>query len=182
MCVNQSEKAFANHPASIVPYRAFKTKDGEVLFGGGNDRLFGLLCDGLGRPQWKDDARYRTNADRVANRDGLEAEIEALSSQKTTQEWLDIFEGRGMPYAAVNDVQGTLTHPHTLARDMVIEVDHPSCGPIRMVNTPVKYSEGQPRVRLPPPTLGQHTDEILGGHLAMAKGEIAALRQQGVIS
>ncbi|KAF4123901.1 succinate---hydroxymethylglutarate CoA-transferase [Geosmithia morbida] len=168
------------HP-SIVPYRAFKTKDGEVLFGGGNDRLFGLLCDGLGRPEWKDDARYKTNADRVANRAGLEAEIEDVSKQKTTQEWLEVFEGRGMPYAAVNDVQGTLTHEHTKARDMVIEVDHPSCGPIKMVNTPVKYSEEQPRVRLPPPTLGQHTDEILGGDLAMGKDEIAALREQGVI-
>ncbi|KAK5990761.1 Succinate--hydroxymethylglutarate CoA-transferase [Cladobotryum mycophilum] len=169
------------HP-SIVPYRSFKTKDGDVLFGGGNDRLFGILCEGLEQPHWKDDAKYRTNADRVANRKDLEARIEELTQQKTTQEWLEVFEGAGMPYAAVNDVQGTLNHSHTKARNMVIEVDHEFCGPIKMVNTPVKYSETQPTVRSPPPMLGQHTDEVLREHLGMDESDIAALKQQGVIS
>ncbi|KAG8167675.1 hypothetical protein KVR01_003364 [Diaporthe batatas] len=146
------------HP-SIVPYKAFKTKDGDVLFGGGNDRLFGILCDGLGKPEWKDDPKFKINSQRVANRDELEAEIENISTQKTTKEWLDVFEGKGMPYAAVNDVQGTLNHEHTLARNMVIEVDHGDCGPIKLVNTPMKFSESKPGLRSPPPTLGQHTDE-----------------------
>ncbi|KAK2614094.1 hypothetical protein N8I77_000952 [Diaporthe amygdali] len=148
------------HP-SIVPYKAFKTKDGDVLFGGGNDRLFGILCDGLGKPEWKDDPKFKINSQRVANRDELEAEIEKISTQKTTQEWLDVFEGSGMPYAAVNDIQGTLSHEHTLARNMVIEVDHEDCGPIKLVNTPMKFSESKPGLRSPPPTLGQHTDEVL---------------------
>ncbi|KOS16670.1 Succinate--hydroxymethylglutarate CoA-transferase [Escovopsis weberi] len=169
------------HP-SIVPYRSFKTKDGDVLFGGGNDRLFGIMCDGLDQPQWKTDARYATNASRVANREDLEARIEQITQTKTTQQWLEIFEGKGMPYAAVNDVQDTLNHAHTRARNMVIEVDHPSCGPIKMVNTPVKYSETQPEVRHPPPTLGQHTDELLREHLGMAGDDIKVLREKGVIN
>ncbi|KAH6856350.1 CoA-transferase family III domain-containing protein [Chaetomium sp. MPI-CAGE-AT-0009] len=157
------------HP-SIVPYRSFKTKDGDVLFGGGNDKLFGILCDGLGRPEWKDDAKYRVNASRVAHRDELEAEIEAITVTKTTQEWLDTFEGKGMPYAAVNDVQGALAHAQTKARNMVVEVDHEECGPIKLLNTPS------------PPTLGQHTDEILREHLGMDEGQVQALRQKGVMA
>ncbi|KAF9873777.1 CoA-transferase family III [Colletotrichum karsti] len=168
------------HP-SIVPYRSFKTKDGDILFGGGNDRLYGILCDGLGRPEWKDDAKYKTNAQRVANRAELEALIEAITFTKTTGQWLKVFEGRGMPYAAVNDVQGTLDHEHTRARNMVVEMEHGECGPIRMVNTPVKYSESEPSVRTAPPTLGQHTGEVLVEHLGLSEERIGELKSGGVV-
>ena len=167
--------------ASIVPYKAFKTKDGDVLFGGGNDRLFGILCDGLGRPEWKDEPKYKINAQRVANRNELEAEIEKITTQKTTQEWLEVFEGKGMPYAAVNDVQDTLNHEHTKARNMVIEAEHETCGPIKLVNTPVKYSNSKPGLRTTPPTLGQHTDEVLKDHLGLDAPQIKDLRDRGVI-
>lgn len=118
----------------------------------------------------------------MAHRNELEAEIEAITQQRTTQEWLETFEGSGMPYAAINDIQGTLNHSHTKARDMVIEIDHEYCGPIKMVNTPVKYSETQPIVRTPPPVLGQHTNEVLGEHLGLSESDIAALKDQGVVS
>lgn len=164
-----------------MPYRSFRTKDGAILLGGGNDRLFGIVCDGLGRPEWKDDAKFATNADRVLNRDRLETEMEAVTQQKTTKEWLDVFEGSGLPYAAVNDVYDTLNHAHTKARNMVVEVTHDECGPIRLVNTPVKYSETQPRVRSPPPTLGQHTVSILQERLGMSRESLGSLRADGVI-
>ncbi|KAI0159837.1 CoA-transferase family III [Xylariaceae sp. FL1272] len=169
------------HP-SIVPYKSFKTKDGDVLFGGGNDRLFGILCDGLGRPEWKTDSKYSVNSQRVANRVELEEEIEKISVQKTTQEWLEVFEGKGMPYAAVNDIQGTLNHEHTRARNMVVELEHEQCGPMKLVNTPVKYSESKPSIRTAPPTLGQHTDEVLGDILEMDGSIISSLREKGAIS
>lgn len=117
----------------------------------------------------------------MANRDELEAEIEKVSTTKTTQEWLDVFEGRGLPYAAVNDVQGTLNHEHTKARNMVIEVDHADCGPMKLVNTPVKYSESQPGFRTAPPTLGQHTDEVLREQLGLEEAKIRELREKGVV-
>lgn len=100
------------HP-SIVPYKGFKTKDGSIMLGGGNDRLYGVLCNKLGRPEWITDSRFVTNADRVKHRDELEELVEDVTKTKTTQEWLEVFEGSGMPYAAINDVQGTLQHEHS---------------------------------------------------------------------
>ncbi|KAG6320580.1 hypothetical protein E4U22_003138 [Claviceps purpurea] len=168
------------HP-SIVPYRSFKTKDGDILLGGGNDRLFGVLADGLSKPEWKQDARFKTNAERVCHRDELEAMIEAITQQKTTEQWLQRFEGSGLPYAAVNDVQATLNHAHTKARDMVVEMNHEACGPIKLVNTPVKFSDTQPSIRSAPPMLGQHTDEVLTEYLGLDESEILALREQGAV-
>jgi succinate--hydroxymethylglutarate CoA-transferase len=98
--------------ASVVPYRAYKTKDTNIAVGGCNDKLYGILCDKIGKPEWKTDPRFVTNALRVKNRDTLDRIIEDELKTKTTKEWLDIFEGSGMPYAAVNDIQGTLNHEH----------------------------------------------------------------------
>ncbi|KAF2644657.1 CoA-transferase family III [Massarina eburnea CBS 473.64] len=164
-----------SHP-SIVPYKAFKTSDGDILLGGGNDRLYGILCASIGKHEWVTDERFKTNALRVKHRDTLEELIENETRKKSTQEWLDILEGCGMPYAAINDVQTTLNHEHVLARGMVQEIEHPACGPIKLVNTPVKYSESKPGIRTPPPTLGQHTNEILRDTLGMSEQDIEKLR------
>ena len=170
-----------DNTASIVPYRSYKTKDGDILFGGGNDRLFGLICDGLGKPQWKTDPKYAVNPSRVANREELDSLIEAITQMKTTQEWLEVFEGSGLPYSAVNDVQGTLNHKHVLARGMVKEMNHEWLGPIKMVNTPVKYSESKPSIRSVPPVLGQHTEEILKEVLGLDEAAIERLKEEGAV-
>jgi succinate--hydroxymethylglutarate CoA-transferase len=167
--------------ASIVPYRSYKTKDGDILFGGGNDRLFGLICDGLGHPEWKTDPRYEVNTLRVAHREELDSSIESITKTKSTQEWLEVFEGSGLPYSAVNDIQGTLHHAHVLARGMVKEMNHEWCGTIKMVNTPVKYSESKPGIRSVPPVLGQHTDEVLREVLGLNAEEIEALKAEGAV-
>lgn len=185
------------HP-SIVPYKGFNTKDGNVMLGGGNDRLFGILCDKLGKPEWASDPKYITNADRVKHRDELEDKIEAITATKTTDEWLQVLEGCGMPYARINDVQQTLEHEHgkrfddirrksankriVQARNMVTEVEHPDCGPMKLVSPPVKYSFSEPSIRSPPPTLGQHTDELLAEVLGMSREEIASLKSEGVVA
>ncbi|KAF1959580.1 CAIB/BAIF family protein [Byssothecium circinans] len=170
-----------SHP-SIVPYKAFKTSDGDILLGGGNDRLYGVLCARIGKPEWVTDERFKTNALRVQHRDTLEELIETETRKKTTKEWLEILEGCGMPYAAINDVQATLNHEHTHARGMVQEIEHPACGPMKLVNTPVKYSESKPSIRMPPPTLGQHTNDILRDTLGMSDKDIEQLRGDGVVA
>ncbi|KAF2501810.1 caib/baif family protein-like protein [Lophium mytilinum] len=169
------------HP-SIVPYKAFKTADGDILIGGGNDRLYGVLCTKIGKPEWTTDDRFITNAVRVKNRVVLEGLIEEETKKRTTQEWLEVLEGSGMPYAAINDIQATLKHEHVLARDMVKVVDHPTCGPMKLVNTPVKYSFSQPSIRSAPPTLGQHTDEVLRDLVGLSESDIEGLRSEGVVA
>ena len=151
------------------------------MLGGGNDRLFGILSDGLGHPEWKTDPKFAVNAQRVSNRIELDGSIEAITATRTTREWLEVFEGKGLPYSAVNDIQGTLNHEHTIAREMVKEMDHEACGPIKMVNTPVKYSESRPSIRSVPPMLGQHTDEVLRDILGLSESEIEALKAEGAV-
>jgi succinate---hydroxymethylglutarate CoA-transferase len=169
------------HP-SIVPYKGFSTKDGDIMLGGGNDRLFGVLCDKLNKPDWKEDERFKTNALRVEHRDELEALIDEVTQTKTTVEWLKILEGSGLPYSAINDVQTTLNHEQVLARNMVTEVEHESCGPMKLVSPPVKFSEANPSIRRPPPTLGQHTNEVLAEVLQMESEEIEHLKSAGVVA
>jgi succinate--hydroxymethylglutarate CoA-transferase len=169
------------HP-SIVPYKGFETADGDIMLGGGNDRLFGIICDKLGKPEWKADERFVTNDRRVQNRDELETMIEAITKTKSTKQWLEILEGSGMPYAAINDVKDTLDHEHVRARGMVSEVEHATCGPIKLVSPPVKYSESKTEIRTAPPTLGEHTEAVLTEVLGWKADEVQRLRDQGVVA
>jgi succinate--hydroxymethylglutarate CoA-transferase len=169
--------ALISHTATVVPYRAYKTKDTNIAVGGCNDKLYGILCRKLGKPEWITDTRFVTNALRVQHRDILDAMVEAELQLRTTQEWLEIFDGSGMPYAAVNDIHQTMNHEHVLARNMIEEIDHPACGKVKLVNHPVKYSRVEPKIRSPPPLLGEHTDEVLRELLGLDESEIGELRQ-----
>ncbi|KAK9488335.1 CoA-transferase family III domain-containing protein [Lipomyces starkeyi] len=166
--------------ASICPYQAFPTKDGSIMIGAANDRLYGLMCQLLNKEEWMVEERFTTNALRVNHRSDLVPMIVEETKKKTTAEWLDLFEGSGIPYAAINDIQATLNHPQVLARNMIAVVEHPTCGPLKLVNTPIKYSAAKPTIREAPPTLGQHTDEILK-KLGYSGKEIDILRVEQVI-
>ncbi|KAL3495347.1 CoA-transferase family III domain-containing protein [Aspergillus germanicus] len=168
------------HP-SVVPYQSFSTRNGDIFVGGANDRLFGILCERLGKTEWASDPRFKSNSDRVANRAVLEALIEEETRKLDTVEWQRRFEGSGLPFAVVNDVKGTMEHEHVQARGMVQTIAHPACGPIKVISPPVKYSNAEPSVRRPPPLLGEHTDEILG-EMGLSEGDIRGLREGGVVS
>lgn len=167
------------HP-SVVPYRSFETQDSNILFGGGTDRLFAILAKGLGHPEWATDPRFSTNAVRVEFRNILEPAIETITKSQTTQHWLEVFEGSGLPYAKVNDLMDTLNHKHVRARNMVVPVEHKTLGRIEVVNTPVKYGFSRPGVRSAPPLLGEHTVEVLES-LGIDEEGVRELREEGVV-
>lgn len=145
-----------------TPYQAYRTSDGYVTIGAGNDRLWKRLVeDALGKPEWMEDPRFLTLPDRMRNIDELEREIEAITTQKTTDEWIEIVDKAGVPCGPVLTYDQTWEDPQVLARDMVAEVEHPIIGPMKTIAPPTKFSDMEFAVRRPAPWLGQHTAEVL---------------------
>ncbi|KAJ3245363.1 hypothetical protein HDU78_009463 [Chytriomyces hyalinus] len=176
----EAERMATEH-ASIVPYQSFPTKDGHIVIGAGNDSQFIKFCKEIGQSQLSSDPNYASNQLRVKNREELIAKLKAVLAEKNTQHWLDILKPIGLPCGPVNSIAQTFSHPQVLHRKMIEEVDHPSAGRIKLVGVPVKYSHTKPSIRLPPPMLGQHTDEILK-ELRYSNDDIAALRERRVVS
>ncbi|KAF2153171.1 CAIB/BAIF family protein [Myriangium duriaei CBS 260.36] len=162
------------HP-SIVPYGGFKTIDGDIMLGGATEGAYKILCEKLNKPEWVTDPRFATNSVRVENRSLLSDMIEEITMTKTTEEWIAILEGSGMPYAPINNIEAVFKDPHVLARGMITEIDHPECGKIKLVSSPMKFSESPPTIRMAPPTLGQHTEEVLAD-LGITMEEVMQLR------
>ncbi len=164
-----------------TPYAAFRTSDGYVTIGAANDRLWArLVADVLERPDWATDERYATLPDRMAHIDELEADIEAITTTRSTEEWIELLDKAGVPGGPVLTYDQTLTDPHVLARDMVVELDHPVIGPMRTIAPPTKFSDLDVGVRGPAPWLGQHTAEVLRD-TGLADDEIEKLFTDGVL-
>lgn len=168
------------HP-SIVPYQVFPCQDGYLMIGAGNDQQFRLFCEKvLDRPDLPVDARFSTNSSRVAHREELVALITSTMKQNDRLYWTEKLNGLGVPFGPINDIQQTFDHPQVKARGLVVEVDHPRAGPIKLVGPAVCYNGSRMEVKRPPPYLGQHTGEILN-ELGYSDDEIESLMEQRII-
>jgi len=145
----------------IAPYQAMRCADGFITIGAGNDRLFQRLCELLGHPEWTSDPDYADNTHRVRNREALAGLIESVTSQNPRDHWTALFEANGLPCGPINDYAQVFSDPHVQARRMVVEVDHPTLGPMRTLGSPLKMSETPPLVTRRAPLLGEHTREVL---------------------
>jgi len=150
----------SGHP-SIVPYQAFRTSDGWVALATFNDRLWQRAAAGLGVPELATDPRFATNPKRLERKAELTALLAARFETRTTDEWVAIMEQRDVPLGPVNTIDRLVADPQVEAREMVQTIDHPTAGPIKVFGFPVKFSETPCELRRPPPTLGQHTGEVL---------------------
>ncbi len=166
---------------SIVPYQAFACTDGHVLIGAGNDRLFARLASALGRPEWAGDPRFATNADRVANRKALIPLIGQVTRERPVAHWVEVLTEAGVAVAPVNDIAQVFDDPQVRATGQVVSVLHPAAGPIDLVGPAIGLERTPNGVRLPPPRLGEHTEEILGG-LGYGPEDVGALRTRGVVA
>ncbi|XP_069668532.1 succinate--hydroxymethylglutarate CoA-transferase isoform X7 [Haliaeetus albicilla] len=202
-------KRWGTAHGSIVPYQAFKTKDGYIVVGAGNDQQFVTVCKILNLPEVSKDSRYRTNTLRVQNRKELIDILSTRFSEKATIEWLQLFEGSGVPYGRINNMQQVFSDPQVLHNGLVMEMNHPTAGKIAVPvftfstlvmldgphGSPVAVSIGQmrkgPGVRYsefavshpkPPPLVGQHTVEILKGMLGYEDDAIEELLRTGAVA
>ena len=167
------------HP-SIVPYQAMRTKDGYLMVAVGNDALWRRFAPLLGLDELVDDARFATNPERVRNRDTLIPLLESALSNRTSAEWAHDLAAVGIPAGRINTIDAALKHPQVEYRDMVLTVEHPTEGEVRMVGSPIKLSGHTPAPSTAPPTLGEHTDEVLA-ELGFSGVDIRELHKAGVV-
>lgn len=172
-----------NAHSNIVPYDVFPTKDGYVILAVGNDGQYQRFCGFAGAPELATDERFLSNDKRVRNRDALTPILRELVRKKTTDEWVQGLAPLGVPSAPVNTVPQAFEDPQVQHRGMRIELDHPlsADGMCRLIGNPIKLSKTPVTYRRPPPTLGQHTDEVLAELLGLDDAERNKLRQDGVI-
>lgn len=161
-----------------APYQACQARDGWLNIGGANQANWERICEVLGHPEWRTDARFHDNTARMAN---LPALVEAINSVMVTRDradWMAAFEAAGVPAGPVHSIGEALSHPQALARDMVVELDHPVAGKTRAIGAPIKFSDTPCSVTRHAPSLGEHTREVLAEH-GYTEAQIDALIASG---
>ena len=168
------------HP-TITPYETFEASDGEFVVAVGNDDQWRRFCGVIDAPELAGDPRFATNRERLAHYDELRPILAERLRKGRRTEWVDTLKGAGVPCGSVRRVSEVLADPQLDARDMILAMEHPVSGTVRALGSPVKLSAGTRSVATPPPTLGQHTDEILRVDVGLDDAEITDLRTRKVV-
>ncbi len=166
---------------SIVPYQAFRTRDGWATLATFNDRLWQRACVAMGTEHLARDPRFLTNVLRLQHKAELIPLLEAVFLTRTTDEWVALMEANDVPLAPVNTIDRLVHHPQVVAREMIQEIDHPTAGRLGIFGFPLKFSDTPCAYRHHPPTLGQHTREVLAEH-GLDEAAIEALLQDRVVA
>ncbi len=168
------------HP-NIVPYETYQAKDGiYIALGVGNDNQWRKLCKLAKLEHLMDDPRYASNPKRVENRKELVSILQKIFLQKDSGEWIKLLTEAEIPSGPINTIDRVFADPQVLAREMLVGMEHPAIGPIKLVGSPMKLSETPVQYRIPPPLLGEHTEEILRDVLGYDKAKIARLKEEKV--
>ncbi len=167
------------HP-SITPFEPFDTYDGQLMIAVGNNTLWSKFCTVIEREELRDDPRFDTNPLRTANQQELKRILTDTLRTKTTNEWRSIFDQSGIPNGPINSVDEVIKDPQIIAREMIVEVDHPQAGKTSLPGIPIKLSKTPGSIRLPAPLLGEHTVEILRDIFGFTPQQIQAMEDQGI--
>ena len=178
-CSGNIPRRWGNAHINICPYQVFATSDGHLILAVGNDSQFRNFCKAAGREELSEDARFRTNPDRLKNRDLLVPIVETIMCGRSKNAWVSALEAAGVPCGPINNMQEVFENPQVRHRGLRVEIPHPA-GSVPTVASPMRFSETPVTYDVPPPMLGQHTDEILQGLLGLSAQQIAELRESGV--
>jgi crotonobetainyl-CoA:carnitine CoA-transferase CaiB-like acyl-CoA transferase len=172
---------YGNGHPSIVPYTTYRASDQMIAVAVGNDGQFRKFSEALSQPEWANDPRFASNSSRVENRRVLDKLVADVLAAQSAEFWLGTLKAAGIPCGMINTVAQALQDPHTRARAMVETVAHPTAGPVKILGIPLKFSDTPASIRAAPPTLGQHSDEILQNLLGYDAVRIARLRANRTI-
>ncbi|MBI4188941.1 MAG: CoA transferase [Betaproteobacteria bacterium] len=181
LATGESPGRIGNAHPNIVPYQTFRTSDGNIILACGNDNLFNKFCEAAGCAHLAKDARFSSNAERVKNREEITRLLNEVFAKRTTREWVKLLDDAGVANGPINTIAQVFQEPQVQARGLRFELPHAVAGKVPLVASPMRFSETPIRHEVPPPTLGQHTDEILRGVLKKSDAEIAKLKAEGVV-
>ncbi|MDV7612414.1 CaiB/BaiF CoA-transferase family protein [Acinetobacter baumannii] len=172
-------KRYSNAHANIVPYQVFKASDRDFIIACGNDTQFIQLCRSIGLPDLPNDARFARNADRIKHRDEIIGILQTHFLTKTADEWVDAIYAAKVPVGVINNLEQAFQEPQVIAREMLVEMNHPQREKLKVIGSPIKLSRTPVEYKTAPPLLGEHTQAVLGRVVSSEK--LAELKEKGVI-
>jgi CoA:oxalate CoA-transferase len=174
-------KPAGNRHTSIVPFEPFETEDSKIVVAAGNDGIWKRFCTVAGLEALIEDPRFKTNPDRNKNYDALRPLIAEKMKEKTTEVWNKVLDEVGVPNGPINYVDKVLENEQVIARDMIVEVDHPVAGKLKVPGVAIKLSETPGKILTPAPLLGQHNHELLKEFFDYSDEEVNKLIEEGVL-
>lgn len=177
----ENPKPAGNKHTSIVPFEVFETKDNEIIVAAGNDVLWSKFCQVIDKPELANDERFKSNPLRNENYDTLRPLIAEPLTHKNTLEWQNLLDDAGVPNGPINNMEKVVNDPQVKAREMIVEVEHPTAGKLKMPGIPVKMSDTPGSIRRPSPLLGEHNYEILNELLGYDKEMVDDLIEKKIL-
>jgi formyl-CoA transferase len=181
LCSGVSPHRWGNAHPNVVPYQTFQTSDSWIIVAVGNDSQFRNFVKAGNREALADDPRFASNPARIEHRAALIPLLAEMVKEKTKAQWITLLEAAGVPCGPINNLQEVFANEQVIARGIEMHVPHPTAGTMKLVASPMRLSKTPVEVRMPPPLLGQHTDEVLRDELGMSASQINELHQRGII-